>query len=194
MIKYYKKKCISAKNSDLSWALHSLDCLEANIFKTTFFCQVFAYFTPLLATENDIVRLLSEMTLGSSFLSAQKSPASIWRNIFSRPKRNCIFANKYFFFSHLPFFLWTATNYCSGKKTREWKNTKKYLALPIFIWNVFRPLVLSIRMHHCRIPATDGVEFWIICKRPAFLSSFSPLQLIQNKRPWCWDAAYLTAG
>ena len=74
------------KNSDLSWALHSLDCLEASIFKTTFFCQVFAYFTPLLATENDIVRLLSEMTLGSSFLSAQKSPASIWRNFFSRPK------------------------------------------------------------------------------------------------------------
>ena len=39
MIKYYKKKCISAKNSDLSWALHSLDCLEANIFKTTFFAR-----------------------------------------------------------------------------------------------------------------------------------------------------------
>ena len=94
------------KNSDLSWALHSLDCLEANIFKTTFFCQVFAYFTPLLATENDIVRLLSEMTLGSSFLSAQKkTPSLIWRNFFSRPKRNGIFANNYFFFTLAVFSL-----------------------------------------------------------------------------------------
>ena len=93
------------KNSDLSWALHSLDCLEANIFKTTFFCQVFAYFTPLLATENDIVRLLSEMTLGSSFLSAQKIPASIWQNFFSRPKKNCIFVNNYFFFTLAVFSL-----------------------------------------------------------------------------------------
>ena len=93
------------KNSDLSWALHSLDCLEANIFKTTFFCLVFAYFTPLLATENDIVRLLSEMTLGSSFLSAQKTPTSIWRNFFSRPKRNGIFVNNHFSFTLTIFFL-----------------------------------------------------------------------------------------
>ena len=105
MILYYKKTCIKCKNSDLSWALHSLDCLGANIFKTTFFCQVFAYFTPLLATENDIVRLLSEMTLGSSFLSAQKTPASIWPNFFSRPTRNGIFANKYFFFTLAVFSL-----------------------------------------------------------------------------------------
>ena len=51
-----------------------------------------------------------------------------------------------------------------------------------------------IQMQHCRIKATDGLEFWISCKRPAFHSSFSLLQVIQNKRPWCWDAAYVTAG
>ena len=45
-------------------------------------------------------------------------------------------------------------------------------------------LRVPIRMHYCRIPATDGVEFWINCKRPAFFSSFSLLQVIQNKRPW----------
>ena len=49
-------------------------------------------------------------------------------------------------------------------------------------------------MQHCRIPATEGVEFWISCKRPAFLSSFGLLQVIQNKHPWCWDVAYVTAG
>ena len=43
----------------------------------------------------------------------------------------------------------------------------------------------AIRMQHWRRPATDGAEFWISCKRPAFLSSFSRLQVIQNKRPWC---------
>ena len=29
----------------------------------------------------------------------------------------------------------------------------------------------------------DGAEFWINCKRPAFLSSFSRLQVIQNSAP-----------
>ena len=136
MIKYYKKKCISAKNSDLSWALHSLDCLEANIFKTTFFCQVFAYFTPLLATENDIVRLLSEMTLGSSFLSAQKSPASIWRNIFSRPKRNCIFANKYFFFHTCHFFFEQLPIIAQARK-HESEKTHKIIWLYLFSYEMF---------------------------------------------------------
>ena len=49
-------------------------------------------------------------------------------------------------------------------------------------------------MQHWRHPATDGAEFWISCKRPAFHSSFSCLQVIQNKRPWCWAVAYVTAG
>ena len=40
-----------------------------------------------------------------------------------------------------------------------------------------------IRMQYWRRPVTDGAEFWISCKQPAFLSSFSPLQVIQNKRP-----------
>jgi hypothetical protein len=45
-------------------------------------------------------------------------------------------------------------------------------------------------MQHCRIKATDGVEFWISCKQP----DFGLLQVIQNKCPWCWNAAYVTAG
>ena len=51
-----------------------------------------------------------------------------------------------------------------------------------------------IRMSHWRRRTTKGAEFWISCKRPAFLSSFSRLQVIQNKRPWCSAAAYVTAG
>ena len=35
-------------------------------------------------------------------------------------------------------------------------------------------------MSHWRRRATEGAEFWISCKRPAFLSNFSHLQLIQN--------------
>ena len=42
----------------------------------------------------------------------------------------------------------------------------------------------SMQMQHCRRPATDG----------AYLSSFSRIQVIQNKRPWCSAAAYVTAG
>ena len=45
-----------------------------------------------------------------------------------------------------------------------------------------------------RHPATEGVEFWITYLRQAFLSIFNRLQVIQNKRPWCWVAAYVTAG
>ena len=30
--------------------------------------------------------------------------------------------------------------------------------------------------------------------RPAVLSSLGHLQMIQNKRPWCRGAAYVTAG
>ena len=52
----------------------------------------------------------------------------------------------------------------------------------------------QIRMQHCRRRATDGVKFWISYKQLAFLNSFSLLQAIQNKRPWCWDAAYVTSG
>ena len=52
----------------------------------------------------------------------------------------------------------------------------------------------AIRMQHWCRPATDGAEFWISCKRPAFLSSFSRLQVIQNKCPRCSAAVYVTAG
>ena len=49
-------------------------------------------------------------------------------------------------------------------------------------------------MQNWRRPATDGTELWISCKRQAFLSSFSRLQVIQNKRPWCSASAFVTAG
>ena len=51
-----------------------------------------------------------------------------------------------------------------------------------------------IRIQHWRPKATDGAKFWISCKRPAFLRTFSRLQMIQNKRPWCCGAAYVEAG
>ena len=41
---------------------------------------------------------------------------------------------------------------------------------------------------------TEGAEFWITCKRLAFLSSFSHLQVIQNQCPLCLIVAYVTAG
>ena len=41
----------------------------------------------------------------------------------------------------------------------------------------------TILMSHWRSRATKGAEFWISCKRPAFLSNFSHLQLIQNSAP-----------
>ena len=132
------------KNFDLSWALHSLDCLEANIFKTTFFCQVFAYFTPLLATENDIVRLLSEMTLGSSFLSAQKTPASIWPNFFSRPTRNGIFANKYFFFTLAVFSLNELNSYWVLLTQENASVKKPNMILKIWLQSILEDSVLYV--------------------------------------------------
>ena len=47
---------------------------------------------------------------------------------------------------------------------------------------------------HSDAATGDGTIFLISCKQPAFLSSFSHLQVIQNKRPWCSAAAYVTAG
>ena len=40
-----------------------------------------------------------------------------------------------------------------------------------------------IWMSHWRCRATEGAEFWISCKWPAFLSNSSRLQLIQNSAP-----------
>ena len=85
-------------------------------------------------------------------------------------------------------------------QTVDYKSVRLFTIRSIFLEDIFLDLILwfynpkSIRMQHCRIKATDGVEFWISCKRPAFLSSFGLLQVIQNKRPWCWNAAYVTAG
>ena len=39
------------------------------------------------------------------------------------------------------------------------------------------------QMSHWRHTIVDGAEFWISCKQPTFLSSFSPLQIIQNLAP-----------
>ena len=41
----------------------------------------------------------------------------------------------------------------------------------------------AIRMSHWCHKMVDGTEFWITCKRPAFLSSFSRLLVIQNLAP-----------
>ena len=38
-------------------------------------------------------------------------------------------------------------------------------------------------MSHWRHMTVDGAEFWISCKQPAFLSSFSHLQVIHNLVP-----------
>ena len=55
--------------------------------------------------------------------------------------------------------------------------------------------ILSTRMSNWRCQTTEGAEFWITCKQLAFLlSSFSHLQVIQNKRPRCSAAAYVTTG
>ena len=89
--------------------------------------------------------------------------------------------------------------------SEDFSNIHVYSTLQVYqFWWIFPTYLLTwlagasrsryIRMQHCRIKATDGVEFWISCKRPAFLSSFGLLQVIQNKRPWCWNAAYVTAG
>ena len=43
-------------------------------------------------------------------------------------------------------------------------------------------------------PNYRGDDFWITCKELAFLSSVSQLQVIWNKRPWCWAVTYVTAG
>ena len=40
-----------------------------------------------------------------------------------------------------------------------------------------------IRISHWRHTMVDGAKFWISCKQPAFLSSFSRLQVIQNSAP-----------
>ena len=40
----------------------------------------------------------------------------------------------------------------------------------------------------------DATQQQMALKRPAFLSSFSRSQVIQNKRPWCWAATFVTAG
>ena len=57
---------------------------------------------------------------------------------------------------------------------------------------LWAPQMKTIRMSHWRRRTTEGAEFWITFL--AFLSSFSCLQVIQNKRPWCSAAAYVPAG
>ena len=49
-------------------------------------------------------------------------------------------------------------------------------------------------MSHCRRQATEGTEFQISFKQLKELRKAGQLQVIQNKHPWCWDAAYVTAG
>ena len=58
----------------------------------------------------------------------------------------------------------------------------------------FNSNFVSIWMSHWCRRATEGAEFRNTCKWLAFLSSFSHLQVIQNKCPWCSASAYVTAG
>ena len=65
-----------------------------------------------------------------------------------------------------------------------------YLCLEIYAWIVSEAEIHlliknknSIRMSHWRCQVTEGAEFWISCKQPAFLSNSSHLQLIQNSVP-----------
>ena len=44
-------------------------------------------------------------------------------------------------------------------------------------------LITLIWMSHWRHPTVDGAKFWICWKWPAFLSSFSRLQVIQKSAP-----------
>ena len=48
-------------------------------------------------------------------------------------------------------------------------------------------------LHWRRRTTKSDILFWITCKQLAFLISFSCLQVIQNKHPWCSAAAYVTA-
>jgi hypothetical protein len=53
------------------------------------------------------------------------------------------------------------------------------LHLPTPGWQLWKNS-FTIQMSHWRHTMVDGAKFWISCKRPAFLSSFSRLQLIQK--------------
>ena len=77
-----------------------------------------------------------------------------------------------------------------------WNSNKSWKIITTHYYNCFLWLLAhpSIWMSHWRCWTTKGAEFWITCKGLAFLSSFSCLQVIQNKHPWCWAAAYVTAG
>ena len=59
-----------------------------------------------------------------------------------------------------------------------------YMCLHLVFFSLFfHPFLLSIWLSHWRHTMVDGAEFWISCKRPAFLCSFSRLQVIQNSVP-----------
>ena len=101
-----QKKMHKCKNSDLSWALHSLDCLEANIFKTTFFARFLHISRHFWQRKMTSLGSYLKWHLAPVFCRLKKkTPALIWRNFFSRPKRNGIFANNYFFFTLAVFSL-----------------------------------------------------------------------------------------
>ena len=79
------------------------------------------------------------------------------------------------------------TQNCVASVTNKKNKTKKVKITELFFLK---------KQFGCSIDATQqqmARNFEISCKQPAFLNSFSPLQVIQNERPRCLAAAYVTA-
>ena len=72
------------------------------------------------------------------------------------------------------------------KFVRNWYNVSHNFCLTTFSFT-FQLLSNAkfnlIQVSHWHRRATEGAEFWISCKGPAFLSNFTRLQLIQNSVP-----------
>ena len=81
-------------------------------------------------------------------------------------------------------FFESKVRYCKAENDQILKNLECISIAPTYVFKSNHTgnwrNNSRIWMQHCPIPATDGVEFWINCKRPAYLSCFSPLQVIQN--------------
>ena len=96
-------------------------------------------------------------------------------------------------FQHLNAFKWHKSNSAfylvvSHESLKElWKNSRFENLRTGFLLRCQNSLRQTtpeiILMQHWHCPATDSAEFWISRKQPTFLSSFSRLQVIQNKRP-----------
>ena len=85
-----------------------------------------------------------------------------------------------YFKSRGELFLWNRIWYLSW----FWLAGRQYIKYLQFLLKYFWGCYFHvIRMSNLRHTMVDGAEFWISCKRPAYLSSFSRLQLIQKLAP-----------